>query len=104
MIESHNKFSDATITVRASKAKALKKVIRGANLPKAVAKKIRWRSSGKYVTLTIRGAARHARSNPGDPKLEQIWTLGDLEMRPTWAWRIIRGMHRQHVKPVADQI
>lgn len=104
VIQSHNKFSDARITVRAGKAKALKRVIRRAKLPKAVAKKVRYRANGKYVTLTIRGAARHARTNPGDPKLEQLWTYGDLEMRPTWAWRIIRGMHRQHVKPVADQI
>lgn len=101
---SHNPLTDAVITVKAKQGKALKKVIRKAHLPRKIAKRISYSRSHGKVTVTIRGAARFARDVPGDPKLDQIWTRGDLEMRPLWAWKIIKGMTRKHIKPITHEI
>lgn len=101
---SHNPYTDAVITVKAKKAKALKKVIRKAHLKKKIAKRVRYsRTKGKF-TVTIRGASKFARNLPGDPKLDQIWTRGDVEMRPLWAWDIIKGMTKKRIKPITKEI
>ena len=104
VIQSRNRFVDATVVVRSSQAGALRTVVRRAKLPGAVAKRVAFTRHGRYVKLTIRGAAGFARDFRGDPKLDQLWTYGDLEMRPEWAWRIIRGMTRRHIKPIAHRI
>ncbi|MFN8151180.1 MAG: M14 family zinc carboxypeptidase [Solirubrobacterales bacterium] len=101
---SHNPYTDAVITVKAKRAKDLKKVVRKAHLRKKIAKRIRWSRSHGKVTMTIKGASNFARNNPGDPKIDQIWTRGDLEMRPEWAWKIIRGMVRKHINPITKEI
>lgn len=101
---SHNPLTDAVITVKAKQGKALKKVVRKAHLRKKIAKRISYSRSNGKLTLTIRGAAKFARTLPGDPKLDQIWTRGDLEMRPLWAWEIIKGMTRKHIKPITHEI
>ena len=104
VIQSHNPLADARVVVTRSKESALRAVVTQAKLPSAVAKRASFKRHGRYVTLTIRGAAGFARQNRGDPKLDQLWTHGDLEMRPVWAWRIIKGMTRRHIKPISHQI
>ena len=104
VITSHDRFKDARVVVRKSKAKALAQVVRKAKLPKRVARKAKIRISGGYAVLTIRGASSYARTTEGDPKLTQLWVYGDLEMRPRWAWKIIRGLSRKHVKPISHRI
>jgi hypothetical protein len=49
---------------------------------------------GKKVSLRIVGASAFSRDEPGDPdtKGEELWVYNDLELRPTWAWRIIHGI------------
>jgi hypothetical protein len=101
---SHNPLTDAVITVRAKQAKKLSRIVKKAKAPGKVRRAMRWTKRGNRVTLTIKGASRFARTTPGDPKQTQLWTYGDLEMRPEWAWRIIRGMTRHHVKPIAHEI
>ncbi len=104
VISSHNKLTDAVITVRASKAKVLRKSIRKAHLSKKIRRAVRFNTKRGYFTATIVGASRWARNTPGDPKISQIWTKGDLEMRPAWAWRIIRQMTHRHLKPIQHEI
>jgi hypothetical protein len=90
--------------VRKAQAAKLRKVVRKAHLSPAVRGASRWTVRKGSVTLVIRGAARFARQEPGDPKLQTLWVYGDLEMRPLWAWRIIHGMVRQHIKPIGRGI
>ncbi len=96
--KAYNPLTDAVITVKASRGGDLKKVIRKAHLRKKIAKRVKFARSHGKVTVTIKGAAKFARNAPGDQKLEQIWTRGDLEMRPLWAWKIIKGMTRKHIQ------
>jgi len=102
--KSHDPLTDAVITVKASKGKALKKVVRKAHLQKKIAKRVHWSRSHGKVTVTIKGAAKFARNEAGDQKLGQIWTRGDLETRPLWAWKIIKGMTKKHIKPITHEI
>ena len=104
VIRSRNRFADATVLVRARQAQKLRKSVRAARLPRRVARRASFARTGGYVRLTIRGAASFARSAPGDPKLTDLWTRGDLEMRPSWAWRIIRQMTRRGLNPIAHHI
>ncbi len=103
-IVSHDPHADATVLVKAGQARVLRTAVRRAKLPRAVAERVSYRRVGRYVRMTIRGAARFARKEGRDSKLEQIWTKGDLEMRPQWAWRVIRQMTRRKVRPIAHQI
>ena len=102
--KAYNPLADAVITVKASRGADLKKVIRKAHLRKKIAKRVKFSRSHGKVTVRIKGAAKFARNAPGDQKLEQIWTRGDLEMRPLWAWKIIKGLTRKHIKPITKEI
>ena len=46
------------------------------------------------MELRIVGASQFARDEPGDPstKGDELWIYNDLELRPTWAWRVIKGI------------
>jgi hypothetical protein len=104
----HSPLSDAVVIVKASKAKALHKVVRRAHLPRKVRKHVRWsKGPGKHrVTLRIVGAANFPRNTPGDPKVKgaELWVHNDLELRPTWAWRIIQGLVKRHIHPIQHEI
>jgi hypothetical protein len=82
VIESHDPRTDTTIVVRASQAAALRTIVRTAKVPHRVA----FARRGNRVTLTIRGAYR------------------EPELRPAWAWRIIEGMTRRKLTPIAHHI
>jgi hypothetical protein len=46
------------------------------------------------------------RNEPGDPRVGKgavLWSFGDLELRPGWAWRIITGLTK-HRLPYQRQI
>jgi hypothetical protein len=65
---------------------------------------VKFTSEGRYFKLTITDAAKFARAHRGDPKLEVLWVYGDLEMRPDWAWSIIKNMVRRNIKPISERI
>jgi hypothetical protein len=82
VIESHDPRTDTTIVVRASDAAALRTIVARAKVPRRVT----YSRHGKRVTLTIRGAFR------------------EPDLRPAWAWRIIEGMTRRKLTPIARRI
>jgi Zinc carboxypeptidase len=86
--------TDVVVTVKKSAESTLKRIVGKAKLPRKVAKRVRWVKEGKKVSLRIVGASAFSRDEPGDPdtKGEELWVYNDLELRPTWAWRIIHGI------------
>ena len=87
--------SDVVVTVKKSKLATLKRIVRKSALPGKVAKRVRWEKSGEgKVSLRIVGASTFSRNEPGDPSTKgaELWIYNDLELRPTWAWRIIKGI------------
>lgn len=103
----HRPTMDVVLTVKRRKVPVLKKIVRKAHLPAAVAKRIRWergRADGK-VSMRIVGAANFARNWRGDntTKGQDLWVYTDRELRPLWAWRIIDGLVK-HRFPHQEQI
>ncbi|HJZ37410.1 MAG TPA: M14 family zinc carboxypeptidase [Solirubrobacterales bacterium] len=87
--------ADVVVTVKAANVPKLKRIVRKAKLPKKVAKRVHWVKEGNgKESLRIVGASQFARDEPGDPstKGDELWIYNDLELRPTWAWRIIHGI------------
>jgi hypothetical protein len=87
--------ADVVVTVKAANVPTLKRIVRKAELPRRVAKRVHWVKEGKgKESLRIVGASRFSRDEPGDPstKGDELWIYNDLELRPTWAWRIIHGI------------
>ena len=49
------------------------------------------------VTVRILNASSFGRREKGDPRVAKgsaLWAFGDLELRPSWAWRIIAGLNK----------
>jgi hypothetical protein len=87
--------SDVVVTVKKSKLGTLKRIVGKAGLPGQVAKRVHWQQAGKgKMSLRIVGASTFSRRDPGDPSTKgaELWIYNDLELRPTWAWRIIKGI------------
>ena len=87
--------ADVVVTVKTANVPTLKRIVRKADLPKRVAKRVHWVKEGKgKESLRIVGASQFSRDEPGDPstKGDELWIYNDLELRPTWAWRIIQGI------------
>jgi hypothetical protein len=87
--------ADVIVTVKTANEAKLKRIVRKAKLPGKVAKRVHWVKEGKgKVSLDISDAAAYARDEPGDPSTvgDELWIYNDLELRPTWAWRIIHGI------------
>ena len=104
---SHNPLADAVVTVKRSKLPVLKRIVRLADLPGAVQRRVRWEAGpgAGQVSMRIVGAAAFARRNRGDEstKGKDLWVYRDREMRPLWAWRIIDGLIKYRL-PDQDQI
>ncbi len=98
--------SDVVVTVKKSSAATLKQIVDGAKLPRKVAKRVHFVKEGKKVSLKIYGAAAFSRDEPGDPstKGDELWVFNDLELRPTWAWRIIHGIVAKRLYTYEHQI
>jgi hypothetical protein len=102
----HNPLTDVVLSVKRSKESVLKRVVREAKLPRAVARKVRWSAGpGGKVTMRIIGASTFSRRDPGDQRTkgQDLWVYSDLELRPLWAWRIIDGLVKNRL-PHQDQI
>jgi hypothetical protein len=104
----HEKLADVVITVKRAKLPVLKRIVRHARLPRAVRRHMRWVAGPgrKQATLRILNASSFARREHGDSRIVKgsaLWTFGDLELRPTWAWRIITGLTK-HRLPHQRQI
>ncbi len=87
--------ADVVVTVKKSKVPTLKRIVAKAKLPGKVAKRVRWVAAGKgKASLVIVGAAAFSRHEAGDPSTKgaELWIYNDLELRPTWAWRVIKGI------------
>jgi zinc carboxypeptidase len=87
--------ADVVVTVKKSNLTTLKRIVRKADLPGKVAKRVHWAKAGKgKVSLRIVGASAFSRHEHGDPNTKgaELWIYNDLELRPTWAWRIIKGI------------
>ncbi len=87
--------ADVVVTVKKSKLATLKRIVRKAALPGQVAKRVHWTKAGNgKASLRIVGASTFSRRDHGDPSTKgaELWTYNDLELRPTWAWRIIKGI------------
>lgn len=105
---SHDPLEDALITVKASKLGALKKVVAAAKLPARVSRHVKWeKGPGRgQASLRIVGASAFARDLPGDPSTKgtQLWIYNDLELRPTWAWRVIQGLVAKNLRTFTHRI
>jgi hypothetical protein len=87
--------ADVVVTVKKSKLATLKRIVGKAALPGKVARRVHWVKAGKgKVSLRIVGASTFSRRDPGDPSTKgaELWIYNDLELRPDWAWRIIKGI------------
>jgi hypothetical protein len=99
--------ADVVVTVKKSKLATLKRIVRKAKLPADVAKRVRWVAAGKgKASLRILGASAFSRRDHGDPSTKgaELWIYNDLELRPTWAWRIIKGMVAARLHTYEHQI
>jgi len=104
----HDPLEDALITVKVSKLGALKKVIAAAKLPAQVSHHLKWeKGPGRgQASVRIVGASAFARDEPGDPSTKgtQLWIYNDLELRPTWAWRVIHGLVAKNLRTYTHRI
>jgi hypothetical protein len=104
----HDPSTDAVITVKASRLGTLKKIVAAAKLPAAVRRHVRWQKGPRpgQATLRILSASTYSRDLPGDPSTKgaELWIHNDLELRPSWAWRIIHGLVDKRLHTYSHQI
>jgi hypothetical protein len=104
----HDPLADVLITVKATQLGTLKKVVAAAKLPAKVSGRVKWeKGPGKgQASLRIVGASAFARDEPGDPSTKgtQLWIYNDLELRPTWAWRVIHGLVAKNLRTYTHRI
>ena len=99
--------ADVVVTVKRANEAKLKQIVGAAKLPKAVARRVRWVKAGSgKVSLLIVGASTFSRRDPGDQSTKgaELWIYNDLELRPTWAWRIIHGIVAKRLHTVEHRI
>jgi hypothetical protein len=105
---SHDPLADVLVTVKAKQLGSLKKVVAAAKLPATVSRHVKWeKGPGKgQASLRIVGASAFSRNQPGDTSLKgsQLWIYNDLELRPTWAWRIIHGLVAKDLRTYTHRI
>jgi hypothetical protein len=106
-VSNPNPNADVIVTVKRGAAATLKRIVAKARLPKPVAGRVRWQKAGAgKVSLRIVGASTFSRREHGDPSTKgaELWVYDDLELRPRWAWRIIRGMVAERLHTVEHRI
>jgi hypothetical protein len=106
-VSNPNPNADVIVTVKRGAAATLKRIVAKAKLPKPVARRVRWQKAGAgKVSLRIVGASTFSRREHGDPSTKgaELWVYDDLELRPRWAWRIIRGMVTERLHTVEHRI
>jgi zinc carboxypeptidase len=104
----HDPLEDVLITVKARKLGTLRKVVAAAKLPARVRRHVKWeKGPGRgQASLRIVGASAFSRHEPGDPSTKgtQLWIYNDLELRPTWAWRVIHGLVAKNLRTYTHRI